>query len=156
MTSVELISCAEIGADDLDAIERLHAASFEEPWTAEAFLGLFGLSGVILLCARTPDGNIMGFVLARVAVDEGEILTIAVDPTHRRGRIGQRLMEEAAAETERWGARSLFLEVAEDNEPALKLYTRLGFSEVGHRANYYARASGPVGARVMRQVLAKT
>jgi ribosomal-protein-alanine N-acetyltransferase len=155
MTAIELLSGPEIEAGDLDVIERLHAASFEEPWTGEAFQGLFCLSGVFLLCARTPEGNIMGFVLARVAVDEGEILTIAVGPAHRRGRIGQRLMEEAAAEAEGRGARSLFLEVAEDNEPALKLYARLGFSEVGHRANYYARAGGPVGACVMRRTLAK-
>lgn len=155
MGTIALILGPKIEAGDLTAIERLHAASFDEPWTGEAFQGLFGLSGTFLLCARTPSNDIMGFVLARVAADEGEILTIAVDPAHRRGHIGQHLMEAAAAQASARGAMTLFLEVAEDNDPALKLYAQLGFSKVGHRANYYARLGGLVDACVMRLALAE-
>lgn len=146
----------DIDTADLDAIARLHAVSFDEPWTGEAFQGLFGLPGTFLLCARSSRNEIMGFVLARVAAEEGEILTIAVGPAYRRAHIGQRLMEAAAAQAGSQGAATLFLEVAEDNDPALKLYARLGFSVTGHRRNYYTKPSGSVDARVMRLTLAKT
>lgn len=155
MCVIAPLSGPEIAVTDLAAIERLHAASFDEPWTGEAFQGVFGLPGTFLLCARMPEGEVMGFVLARVAADEGEILTIAVDPAHRRGHIGQRLMEAAIAEASARGAVTLFLEVADDNDPALKLYARLGFKVAGRRANYYARPTGLVDARVMSLALAK-
>ncbi len=155
MCAIAALLGPEIETGDLDALERLHAASFDEPWTGEALQGLFGLPGTFLLCARASNNDIMGFVLARVAADEGEILTIAVGLAHRRGHIGQRLMEAVAVQAEAGGAATLFLEVAEDNEPALKLYARLGFREVGCRTAYYARPTGTVDARVMRLALAK-
>ena len=39
-------------------------------------------------------------------------------------------------------AKRLFLEVADDNIPALVLYSRSGFKEVGRRKGYYQRANG--------------
>ena len=51
-------------------------------------------------------------------------------------------------------AEALFLEVDETNVPALALYRRLGFREVGKRPAYYDRAEGGrSGALVMRRDL---
>jgi ribosomal-protein-alanine N-acetyltransferase len=51
-------------------------------------------------------------------------------------------------------ASHLLLEVDETNVPALTLYRRLGFREVGKRKNYYAGGTGPAkGALVMRRDL---
>ena len=80
-----------------------------------------------------------GMILARVAADEAEILTLAVMPEARRNGIARRLMEAAIAEARRRSARSMVLEVGVLNVPAMALYAALGFAEVGRRSGYYAK-----------------
>ncbi|MBS7791055.1 GNAT family N-acetyltransferase [Roseococcus sp. SDR] len=79
-----------------------------------------------------------GFILARRVLDEAEILTLAVHPDHRRQGLGEALVETAAVVTAAAGARVMFLEVAEDNAPAMALYAKAGFERAGRRRDYYA------------------
>ena len=52
------------------------------------------------------------------------------------------------------GTRAVFLEVDEYNQPAIKLYERAGFHEVGRRPNYYPGPDGkPATALVLRRDL---
>ena len=81
-------------------------------------------------------------VLSRLTPPDAEILTFAVDPTRRESGLGRKLLEKHLENLERRGARLVFLEVADDNLPALKLYARAGFKEIGRRENYYQRADG--------------
>jgi len=116
------------------ALAHIHALAFPagERWGADAFalqLGLPGAFGWI-----DPSG---GMVLARVAADEAEILTLAVIPARRRHGIGRALLRRAIAAAAQRGAASMFLEVAADNAAALGLYRGLGFRDVGRRARYY-------------------
>ena len=85
----------------------------------------------------------VGFVLARLAAGEGEILTVAVARAHRRQGLGWRLMDAVLRELHAQRAEALFLEVDETNAAAIALYRRLGFSEVGKRPSYYQSADGP-------------
>ena len=93
----------------------------------------------------------VGFVLARVVVDEAEILTIAVAPSHRRRGVGCALVEELCRRLYRDRVASLFLEVDAGNTAAVTLYRRLRFEKVGERRGYYAHGSVPgATALVMR------
>ncbi|MCE9648167.1 MAG: GNAT family N-acetyltransferase [Parvibaculum sp.] len=162
------------GVDDAASMAALHAAAFDEPWTAKAMTEILAMPGTYVLLATDADvrfgnngvshGNIAGgpqaglsgFVIARVAADEAEILTLAVDISKRGQGLGRKLMEAAAARALASGAAALFLEVADDNVAALALYERLGFVTMGLRPAYYARAGGSVAARNMRLSLGKT
>ncbi len=118
-----------------ETLAALHAAAFppEEAWDAAAFAAQLALPGVF---ARLhPDG---GLVLARVAGDEAEILTLAVVPAARRAGLGRALLAAAAAEAASRGARAMFLEVAAANHAARALYAAGGFVPVGRRRRYYA------------------
>ncbi len=130
----------------------LHAASLEDAWREPDFETLLASPGVFCLLART-EGAPVGFVLVRVAADEAEILTLAVDPAFRRQGFGRALVEAAAAALARAGSGVLFLEVAEDNGPGLALYESCGFAPIGRRSGYYARGAQHVDALILRRAL---
>jgi [ribosomal protein S18]-alanine N-acetyltransferase len=92
-----------------------------------------------------------GMIIARVAADESEILTLAVSPGQRRRGIGSRLLRLAMDRAAERGAMSMFLEVAMTNDAARALYAALGFAEAGRRLGYYA---GGTDALVLRSTLA--
>jgi ribosomal-protein-alanine N-acetyltransferase len=131
-----------IAAADAPALAALHGDGAEGAWSAETFAGLLLLPGTFGFIAAAR-GVPQGFVLARAAADEAEILTIAVARGSRRRGLGGRLMQMAAGEAAGRGAARLFLEVAEDNEAALALYRALGFAEAGRRPSYYGKAGQP-------------
>lgn len=118
---------------DLDWLAAIHAASFADAWSAGFIGDLFKGSGVFALI----QGK--GFILARAAGGEAEILTLAVAPEDRRQGIGRALVRKAASYAQELGANTLFLEVGVENEPALGLYRGLGFKTVGSRKAYYGK-----------------
>lgn len=140
-----------LAAGELAQAAAIHALCFDEPWDAATLAQLLEAPGTFACAAGSP---LSGFVLARIAAGEAEILTIAVVPAARRQRLGHLLMTSAAATALAGGATALFLEVAEDNRPALALYRRLGFRQVGTRPAYYARPQGRIAAHILRLDLA--
>lgn len=120
-------------AAEAEALALIHAAAFPPAaaWNAGTIATLLGMDGVVGLRAAG------GFILARRVLDEAEILTLAVDPAHRRQGLGEALVETAAVVTAAAGAKVMFLEVAEDNQPAMALYAKAGFERAGRRPDYY-------------------
>ena len=97
---------------------------------------------------------ILGFVLARAAAGEAEILTIAVSPRWQGRGLGRRLMDAVLTKAHGERVESVFLEVDETNRSAIALYRKLGFFEVGGRPDYYRDRSGrTTAALVMRRDL---
>jgi ribosomal-protein-alanine N-acetyltransferase len=131
-------------ARDVPAMSALHAASFPTSWTSESLGELLASPGAFAFIAVEVSSLANGFVLARVAADEAEILTIAVRPNARRRGIARALMEAASAQAKKMGARTMFLEVGETNVPARGLYESLGFAEAGRRKDYYGAENGLV------------
>ena len=94
----------------------------------------------VCLIASAVDGvggSPSGFLIARRAADEAELLTLAVAPCCRRAGLGKALLISAMAMLRAAGATRLFLEVEEGNAAALGLYRSLGAKPVGRRAGYY-------------------
>ncbi len=123
---------------DAEAMAALHALAFPPPerWDAATFANQLALPSVFgFVC---PEA---GFVLARVAADEAEILTLAVIPAARRGGRGHALLRAAEHKAAASGARKMFLEVAPANLAARALYSSAGYAEVGRRKNYYRDGS---------------
>jgi len=145
-----------LSATDSPAISAIHQEDFVRPWTDGEFASLLGQDTVFGFVARETgrgDASPVGFVLARLAAGEGEILTVAVARAHRRQGLGWRLMDAVLRELHSQRAEALFLEVDETNAAAITLYRRLGFFEVGKRPRYYETGEGKSGALVMRRDL---
>ncbi len=131
-----------------DQLAALHAKCFTQPrpWSAQEFAELLN-SKAVFLCADE-----FGFALGRVAGPEAELITIAVDPDHRRQGHAQNLMHAFELQAKASGATQVFLEVAETNKAATALYQQFGFSQAGLRKDYYA---GPLGHRIAALVMRK-
>ena len=138
-----------------DAAERLaelHAAAFERGWSAADIAALTASPGGFVL--TVGDLSPEGFILCRAVGGEAEILTLAVAPAARRRGLARGLVEAAEAMARAAGASAMFLEVADDNLPAVGLYAACGFVPVGRRRGYYERGSAPAAdAIVMRRDL---
>ena len=113
------------------ALAALHAACFPDPWNAAA------ISALLVAPDTFAYAHEDGFVLARAAGGEAEILTLAVAPAARGRGLGRRLLQAAIARARELGAETMFLEVGTENPAALALYARLGFAKVGMRKAYY-------------------
>jgi [ribosomal protein S18]-alanine N-acetyltransferase len=142
---------------DGDAIARLHAEDFAQPWSGGEFSALLVQETVFGYTAREVGrmhGELAGFILARIAAGEAEILTVAVARSCRRMGLGRKLMEAVLRELHVQRAEALFLEVDEANAAAIALYRRLGFREIGKRPAYYeASDRKKSSALVMRRDL---
>jgi ribosomal-protein-alanine N-acetyltransferase len=131
----------------------IHAASFAHPWSETDFEQLMLGPGVVADGAiEVNDGELAGFVLSRIALDEAEILTIAVAPERRRCGIAQTLLLIHLRGLAALGVDRLFLEVDTDNIAARALYARHGFHQVAERKAYYRKGDAtPASALVMRR-----
>lgn len=116
---------------DSQTLAELHARSFAKGWTEDAIRQLLTSRGVFGFVTQN------GFILARVAAGEAEILTIAVRPAARRAGLGRKLVLVAAEQASRDGATAMFLEVVTANTAAMGLYRSLRFAEVGRRKAYF-------------------
>ena len=145
-----------IGIRDLHPVDAglasaLHAAGFDnDPWPARAFSELLATPGTFGVLAFEGDAP-LGLLLCRAAADECEILTITVVEAARRRGVGRLLLANGLARARLLGVRTLFLEVAVDNAPAIGLYRQAGFEQIASRPAYYLRDDPPgrVDATVM-------
>lgn len=112
-------------------------------------------SSTIGSAALDPASHrLRGFAISRIAADEAEILTIAVEPSARKRGVGRDLLHEHLQRATLAGAGTMFLEVDAENAAAIALYHRFGFAQVASRAGYYRRPDGkPATALVMRREL---
>ena len=142
---------SEAAPRDAAEFAKLHAAAFRHGWSDGEFERLLIERNVVAHRA-TAGGALLGFILSRLAADEAEILSVAVAQPRRGRGIATALLKRHLGRLAGLGARAVFLEVDEDNEPALRLYRRAGFREVGRRPGYYQQGSGNA-ALVLRRDL---
>jgi tRNA threonylcarbamoyladenosine biosynthesis protein TsaB len=135
------IRLREAVGGDAALLADLHRATMPRAWETGFFEQIVMGPGGIAVVAEA-NGAALGFVLARVAADEAEILSIGVLAAYRQNGVGERLVREAAVRAHALGAASLFLEVAEDNGAARRLYEAHGLRLMGRRKNYYGDEGG--------------
>jgi ribosomal-protein-alanine N-acetyltransferase len=121
---------------DAAAIAAVHAASFRGGWGEDEIYRLL-LDKAVIAHRATIRRSMAGFIMSRLAADEGEILSVAIAPARRGRGFSRPLLDFHLRSLAGLGARTVFLEVDEHNEPARRLYAGAGFGEVGRRQGYY-------------------
>ncbi len=130
------------------AIAALHKRCFDEAWSAFtvrqvlAMSGAFGFLAVEDTREGTGGGDLLGFALGRSAAGECELLSLAIAAGERGQGIGGALVAVAMERAREDQVSRMFLEVAEDNTIARRLYDNFGFRPVGRRPRYYRRPQG--------------
>ncbi len=144
---------SEASARDASAIAILHGASFGRGWSEQEVEGLL-LDRHVITHRALMGTTLAAFIMSRLVEDEAEILSVAV-ARRRRGRgLARQLLNLHLRRLAGLGARIVFLEVDEHNDPALRLYRRAGFNEVSRRPNYYPETGGSAAsALVLRRDL---
>lgn len=83
------------------------------------------------------ENEIVGFAGILLIIDQVNIMNIVVKKDKRNFGIGSLLLEEIIRYSKIHNATSITLEVNEKNIPAIKLYKKYGFKQVGLRRKYY-------------------
>jgi [ribosomal protein S18]-alanine N-acetyltransferase len=138
---------------DARRLAQLHGESFHRGWGEAEFEGMLTERNTLVHRLRIGS-RIAGFAVSRMAADEAEILSIAVDASQRGRGLSRNLLLTHLGHLAGRGARTIFLEVEENNQPARRLYERAGFSVVGRRERYYQQPGGEqLNALLMRRDL---
>jgi ribosomal-protein-alanine N-acetyltransferase len=138
---------------DAARLAELHRASFHRGWGEGEFESMIAERNTLVHRLRLGRRTI-GFAVSRMAADEAEILSIAIDAAHRGRGLSSNLLLTHLGHLAGRGVRTIFLEVEENNAPARRLYERAGFAVVGRRERYYRQASGEqLNALLMRRDL---
>jgi ribosomal-protein-alanine N-acetyltransferase len=136
---------------DLDAVLRIEREVHSHPWT----LGNFSdaLRSKYQCKVYEAENQMLGYAVMMLAVDEAELLDIVIDAKHQHQGGGRKLLEEMMALARRHEMRRLVLEVRASNKPAIGLYLKVGFAEIGLRREYYPAENGREDAILMGREL---
>lgn len=131
MTEITRMTAAHV--PQVAALER---ECFSDPWSQQSVASELS-NPLSLWLVWVEDGVVLGYVGSQTVMDETDMMNVAVAPAARRRGIAQKLIEALVQQLQKQGSRCLSLEVRASNAPAIALYGRLGFREVGRRLNYY-------------------
>jgi len=108
-------------------------------WPESSYRGLFdqGARERISLIAE-DDGEVAGFLIARIAGDECELENVVVSDASRRRGVASGLIRELGKLAGGRKVIRVFLEVRESNAAARALYEKCGFAIHGCRKSYYS------------------
>ena len=118
------------------AIAEMEKLCFSDPWSEKSIAT--ELTGKFSCWLVAMEGKtLVGYVGSQSVLGESDMMNIAVHPEHRRKGVAEALVTALVAELSARGNHCLFLEVRVTNAPAIALYEKLGFCQVGRRPNYY-------------------
>ena len=147
----EIIIIRKFHEQDLEQILQIENQVAIEPWDKSIFISCSKIYYVIVAVIKDV---VVGYSVIAIyhAINESNILNLAVDPLwHRRG-IGSRLMQyliNLCNNNFNNNPNKLFLEVHTHNISAINLYRKFNFIEIYIRKNYYNTKNGRQDAVVM-------
>jgi len=125
----------------LKAVVAIEQQVFPSPWSLGLYLSELALGSSRAYYVARFDGEIVGYAGLMIAVGDGHVTTIGVDPAWQRRGVGRRLLLTLARTARERGAEHLTLEVRATNHGAQAMYHQFGFVPAGIRKNYYAEVN---------------
>ena len=138
MVITDHISIRPMRVEDITGVLEIEQMSFPTPWPRDAYQHELSDNRLACYLVAQEFNRTVGYAGMWVILDEAHVTTIAVDPLHRRRRIGERLVVALIDEAMKRGARWMTLEVRKSNLGAQTLYRKYGFKDIGVRKGYYS------------------
>ena len=126
----------EMNATHVSQVAALEKLCFADPWSEMSIASELQNLWSYWLVAVSDD-RVVGYIGSQSSIDEADVMNVAVHPEHRRQGIAEDLICTLVEELKKRGIHALLLEVRATNAPAIALYEKLGFQQVGLRKNYY-------------------
>ena len=126
----------EMKAEHVPQVAQLEKLCFADPWSEMSIaseLRSIWSYWVVAVC----DDQVVGYIGSQSSIDESDVMNVAVHPDWRRQGIAEQLIVHLIDQLKSRGSHALMLEVRASNAPAIALYEKLGFRQVGLRKNYY-------------------
>ena len=117
-------------------IAQLEEICFSDPWSERSIASELDNQLAFWLVA-VEEGSVAGYIGSQTVMDETDMMNVAVHPDFRRKGIAEALVNSLVEQLRKMGSHCLTLEVRVSNAPAIALYEKLDFTEIGRRKNYY-------------------
>ncbi len=120
----------------IEQIADLEKLCFSDPWSVNSISS--ELNNPLSIWVVATDGErLAGYVGSQSVMGWADMMNLAVYPEYRRMGVAEHLISELICRLKEIEVTCLTLEVRASNAPAINLYTKLGFFEVGRRPGYY-------------------
>ena len=129
---IDIIPMNETHVAPIAALEKL---CFCDPWS-ENSIAYELTSRLSYWLVAVEDGVVVGYIGSQSVLGESDMMNVAVHPDHRRKGIAEKLIAALSEGLKERNNVCLTLEVRASNAPAIALYDKLGFTQVGRRPNY--------------------
>ena len=126
----------EMKPEDVPAIAELEKQCFSAPWSENMIISSLENRLSCWLVAEI-EGAIAGYVGSEAVLDSADMMNIAVALEFRRQGVGAALVNGLVSRLQSKSVSFLLLEVRVSNKPAIAMYEKLGFLQVGLRPRYY-------------------
>jgi [ribosomal protein S18]-alanine N-acetyltransferase len=117
--------------EDLESIADLYFKSFGKPWEISSIRESFAIPGTFAILEND------GLCVFRIAADEAEIYYIGVKENSRRQGSATVIFNALKKFLAEKNINKIFLEVSEENVPAINFYRKSAFKIIGRRPDYY-------------------
>ena len=125
-----------MNASHVAQVAALEKICFSDPWSENSVASELNNKLALWLVAVQGE-QVAGYIGSQTVLDETDMMNVAVHPDYRRRGIAETLILSLVEELKKLDSRCLTLEVRASNDPAISLYKKLGFGEIGRRKNYY-------------------
>lgn len=127
----------EMEIHDLLNVGKVEAATYANPWPQDIFFRELVENTHAHYFVAMLDDEVIGYGGMWLVVDDVQITNIAIHPSYRGHKYGEKLFQKMVDYGLQHGMKRLSLEVRESNVAAQRMYEKFGLVRAGIRKNYY-------------------
>ena len=135
------IKIEKMNLNHLNELQEILISDFDDFWSFSTLKEELENENSSYIIGKI-NNEIIGFAGLKIIFDQADIMNSLIKKTYRNQGIGTLLLENLILLAKDLNISTLFLEVNEQNKPAIHLYEKLGFEKLGVRKKYYNNNNG--------------